>query len=501
MKLIRDRRRLYIEPDASDMLLAEMIYSILAKKCTTYKIVKHGRNTVFKADKEFFIKDKSYYTANKKMILHAGQIDEVIKVFQENGIKYTIEDGISNYKLIPIDNKLKPNMDFRDDLQRDYNDYLLTNKDTFLCTMQTGKGKTGSTIISLMKRQTISRFLLLIPPKFHLIWEDAFKKFTDISSENILIVSGRDALYNLVNIKPNISVVIISPPTLREYFKDYFSGVKMPIKPSDIMKYVGSEYIILDEAHNDFNNLYINVLALNPKKVIMLTATYESSKDDRKVTKFKDMIIPEADRMPKQELDKYVNVVFCQFRFDNIQTLKYTNPVMKWYSHAILEANIVKTSTRYRNYFDMIIYFVNKYHDGKNRILFLFSTKDMVRNFYMYLKKNNIYGKKKLAMFIEGDKDKSNLRADVIISTDKSCGTGVDIEDVQVTMNTISTESEYFGVQSSGRNRKMDKTEQYYLTLWATNIEAHSRYKKSNSKLFAERAKEVINDYYAEKGI
>ena len=104
MKLIRDRRRLYIEPDASDMLLAEMIYSILAKKCTTYKIVKHGRNTVFKADKEFFIKDKSYYTANKKMILHAGQIDEVIKVFQENGIKYTIEDSISNYKLIPIEN-------------------------------------------------------------------------------------------------------------------------------------------------------------------------------------------------------------------------------------------------------------------------------------------------------------------------------------------------------------------------------------------------------------
>ena len=32
MKLIRDRRRLYIEPDASDMLLAEMIYSIIAKK-------------------------------------------------------------------------------------------------------------------------------------------------------------------------------------------------------------------------------------------------------------------------------------------------------------------------------------------------------------------------------------------------------------------------------------------------------------------------------------
>jgi hypothetical protein len=501
MRLIKDKRRLYVEPEAGDMLLAEMIYSILTKKCTTYKIVKHGRNTVFKADKEFYIKDKSYYTANTRLILHSRQIDEVIKVFEENGIKYTIDENTSKYKPILIDNKLKTGMDFRDDLQREYNEYLLVNRDTYLCTMQTGKGKTGSTIISLMKRAEVSRFMLLIPPKFHLIWEDAFKKFTNITSKNILLVSGRDALYNLVNIKPITSVVIISPPTLREYFKDYFNGVKTPIKPSDIMKYVGSEYIILDEAHNDFANLYINVLALNPKKVIMLTASYESGKDDRKVTKFKDIIIPEKDRMPQQELDKYVNVVFCQFRFDNIQTLKYTNPVMKWYSHAILESSICKSSNRYKNYFDMLIYFVSKYHDGRHRILYLFTTKDMVRSFYMYLKKTNTYGKKKLAMYIEGDKDKSNLRADVIISTDKSCGTGVDIEDVQVTMNTISTESEYFGVQSSGRNRKMENTEQYYLTLWATNIEAHNRYKKSNSKLFAERAKEVIGDYYAEKGV
>lgn len=500
MNLIVDRRKLIIEPTNDNMILAEMLYSIISKKCSTYKPIRRGRHTNFVVDKEFYIREKRDKGLDR-IIVHSRQLNEIEKVLEDNGIGYKVKIVNSNYDNIPIENKLKDGMDFRDDLQREYNDYLLEPRDTYLCTLQTGKGKTGSTIISLMKRNNTSRFILLIPPKFHLIWEDAFKKFTNITNKNILIISGRDALYNLVNIKPVISVVIISPPTLREYLKDYYSGKKLPITPNDIMKYIGGDTIILDEAHQDFNNLFINVLALNPKNVIMLTASYESNKDDRKIKKYKEIMIPTLDRMPQQELDKYVNIVFCQFRFDNVDKLKYMNPVMKWYSQAILESDILKYSNRYRNYFEMIIYFANKYYDNKNRLLFLFTTKDMVRSFYMYLKKTGIYGKKRIAMYIEGSKDSSNLKADIIISTDKSCGTGVDIENVQTTMNTISTESEYFGIQSSGRNRKMENTEQYYLTLWATNIEAHNRYKKSNTKLFEERAKLIISDYYAEHSI
>lgn len=500
MNLIVDRRKLIIEPTIDNMVLAEMLYNIIAKKCSTYKPIRRGRYTNFVVDKEFYIREKRNIGLDR-IIIHSRQLDDIKKTLDDNGVGYNIKILNSTYDNIPIENKLKDGMDFRDDLQREYNDYLLTSKDTYLCTLQTGKGKTGSTIISLMKRNNTSRFTLLIPPKFHLIWEDAFKKFTNITSKNILIVSGRDALYNLVNIKPDISVVVISPPTLREYLKDYYSGKELPITPEDIMRYIGSDTIILDEAHQDFNNLFINILALNPKNIIMLTASYESNKDDRKLKKYKEIMIPILDRMPQQELDKYVNVVFCQFRFDNVNKLRYMNPVMKWYSQSTLEGDILKYSIRYKNYFEMIIYFANRYYDMKNRLLVLFSTKDMVRSFYMYLKKNKIYGKKRISMYIEGSKDSSNLKADIIISTDKSCGTGVDIANVQTTMNTISTESEYFGIQSSGRNRKMENTEQYYLTLWATNIEAHNRYKKSNTKLFEERAKLIISDYYAEHSI
>ncbi len=497
MRLIINRRMLSILPSKDNMLLANMMFDILRKKYTTYRMVKKGRYTSLVPDKEFFIKD----SMSNGLIIHSRVLPEVEKLLTENAIRYTLEHKASTYRNKPIRLKLKKGMDFRDDLQREYNEYLLESKDTYLCTMQTGKGKTGSTIISLLKRPEVNRIMVLIPPIFHTIWEQAFEKFTDIKKDGMLIVSGRESLYALKNISDDVSVVVMSPDTLRVYLKDYYAGNEVEFSPEELMSYVGAEYLIIDEAHKDFTNLYINALALNPKKVIMLTASFESSKDDRKVKKFKDVMIPFLDRMPEQELDKYTNIVFCQFRFENVDKLKYSNPVMKWYSHAILESDILKNPIRRKHYFDMILHFFSKYYDNKHRAIFLFITNDMVISFYNYLKNESIYKDKKIAMYIQGHKEKENLTADIIVSTDKSSGTGVDIENIQVTMNTISTESEYFGVQAPGRGRKMEGVDQYYLTLWATNINAHHRYKKSNMKLFTERAKEIINDYYAEMSV
>ena len=174
MKLIVNRRILIIEPTSDSMLIAEMLYSIISKKCSTYKIIKRGRHTNFVVDKEFYIREKRDVGLDR-IIVHSRQLEEMKKILDENGIGYTVEIKETSYNNINIENKLKDGMGFRDDLQREYNDYLLDKKDTYLCTLQTGKGKTGSTIISLMKRNNTSRFTLLIPPKFHLIWEDAFK--------------------------------------------------------------------------------------------------------------------------------------------------------------------------------------------------------------------------------------------------------------------------------------------------------------------------------------
>lgn len=500
MKIILNGFRLTLESEQSDTLLASMIFDIIEKKCTTYVPISYGKQSIIKPDKQFFFRYKK--DGNDVLVLHSNQLIEIEKILRDNAINYHLDEKVSTYKFKPISCKLAKGIDFRDDLQREYNEYLLVDRPAYLCALQTGKGKTGSTIISLLKRKHPSRLLLLIPPRFNVIWLPALQKFTTMTDEDILFVSGREALYDLVNIPDNIAAVVMSPPTLREYFKDYYDGVDVPVTPEDLMKAIGSEYMIIDETHLDFNNNYLNVIGLNPSKLIMLTASYESGKDAEKIRKFKNVIIPKEDRMKEQELDKYVNIVFCQFRFDEVEKMTYSNSVMKWYNHAMLESSIMKKSTKYNNYFEMIIYFANRYYSFRtnHRLLFLFSTKEMVRNFYLYLKKHNTYGKRRVVTFIQGD-PRSNLTADIIISTDKSSGTGVDIENVQTAVNTISTESEYNGIQFSGRPRYIGDVEQYYLTLWCTNIAAQNKYKKSNYGLFMQRAKSIINEYYADKSI
>ena len=490
LKIVGQRLEIVSENPVDNMVLRT-----LEKSSTTYVEFRKGKRIVVNEDKRFYLKNKG------TLILSKQQLPAVLNRLKESGCEYTGKVEVVEPKRTfqEIDISLRPGFDLRDDIQKKYHKFLLEPKDSYLCTLQTGKGKTGSTIISLIKREVTNRFCIMIPPRYHGIWLDAFNKFTSMNPKDVMVVSGRDALMKLSNISDNIKVVILSPATIREYVKNYYGG-EPGFKPEDILNLIGSDHLIVDEVHEDFAGNFLNVLALNPKSVIALTATFSSSQDARKIKQFKEYFIPDENRLPVTDFDKYVNVVFCQFKFDRPDQLKFMNPSLGWYSHLLLEDSILSKSIRYNNYFEMIMHFVDIYYNYRHRILFLFSRKDMCRSFYMYLKKHNKFPKKKISTFIEGD-PKTNLNSDVIISTGMSGGTGIDIQDLQVTVNTISTKSEYSSIQFSGRNRHMKNTEQYYLTLWATNILPQNNYKKSNVEILTERAKKVINNYYAEKSI
>lgn len=488
MKLILYGQRLELIPEGP---VDDMILSQILQKSTTYVVVNvRGVNTN-KEDKLFYI------DTGDKIILSRNQLHVVRYILEESNIKYTIEDVEPKYQFKDIDVKVLNGYTFRDDLQKEYNKFLLVPRKSYLCTLQTGKGKTGSTILSLAFRKNVRRYCILIPPRFHKIWIDAFQKFTNITEEKVLVVSGRDSLYALQDISDDVKVVILSPPTIREYLKSYVCGEDVPFKPEDILNYVGCDHLIVDETHEDFAGNYINILALNPYSYIALTATYSSSQDPRKIRLHKEYFIPVENRLPEAERDKYVNIVFCQFKFNLDKDLKFLNPFKKWYSHNLLEESILKLSRRYVNFFNMLIYFMQHYYDGKpnHRMLVLFSRVDMCKQFKQYLVKNEVFPGKSIATLVQGD-PKTNIENDIIISTGKSGGTGIDIENVQVTFNTISTKSEYSGIQFSGRNRKMEGVEQYYLSLWAVNIPAQANYKRQNARLYKEIGKQISNNFY-----
>ena len=494
MDLVLKGHRLEVYP--KDMIDKMIMPSIETRSMTFSDLRRSGRAMTI-PDKRFFhkMKDRSMY------IFASTQLPDIKKFLDNNDVKYTLTVVDRDYSGIKASIEIKEGMKLRDNLQREYSVFLDQKLPSILCNLQTGKGKTGSTIISLLKRTDKFRLAGLIPPRHQITWIEALLKFTTIDSSQILIVSGRSNLCKLKELSDDIQVVILSPATIREYVKSYLEGDELPFPPEKIMEFIGSEDLIIDETHEDFGGNYLNVLALNPKRFIALTASYSSRSDSDKIKKFKRYFIPDINRLPEAELSKYINIVFCQYKLESPTKVQHKNDITGWYNHPIYEQSILDVESFKESYFRMIIWFTRQYYDNKHRLLFLFYRINICIEFQEWLVKNNIFKDKTISMFISGDKDKENLKSDIVISTGQSGGTGIDIENLQTTVNTINTGSDYSCIQYSGRNREMKDVEQYFLTLSATNIQAHMAYLRSNRELYEDRAKNLFLNYFTEGNV
>ena len=494
MELLYNRHRLEIYP--KDMV-DKMILNSLENRSTTFSDFRRGHRAMTIPDKRFFLKNKE----KKHYIFSSNQQNDIKKFLNNNDIVFTEKIKDDDYKPTPTTISLNDGIKLRDTIQIEYSAFLDQELPSVLCTLQTGKGKTGSTIISLLKRENKNRIAILISPRYHDTWIDALFKFTNIKKNEILVISGRASLQKIQDIDSKIQAVILSPATIREYVKAHLANEELPFPPDKIMHYIGSEDLIIDEVHEDFAGNYLNVLALNPKRYIALTASYSSKSDSDKIKKFKKFFIPLDNRLPEAEFDKYVNIVFCQYRLENPSRVQHKNDVTGWYNHSTYEQSMIDNDRWLEEYFEMIIWFTLQYYDNKNRLLFLFSRVSICLLFKEYLLSHSFFKKKNISVFVAGDKDKENLKSDVIIATNQSGGTGIDIIDLQTTVNTINVGSDYSAIQYSGRNRQMEGTEQYFLSIMSTNISAHMNYMRSNREIYETRAKKLLLNYYNIKNI
>ena len=489
MELRINGHRLELYPKT---MVGKMSMNSLESRSTTFQEIRRGRRTMTVPDKRFYLRSRD----RDRYIFASNQYEDIKTFLTNNDVKFSVETVERDYTPIRTNISIKDGMKLRDDIQRTYSTFLDQRLGSVLCSLQTGKGKTGSTIISLLKRKPKNRIAILLSPRYNDTWIEALNKFTDVKKENILIISGRDSLYNIKDISDEIEVVIISPVTLRSFVKAYLEEEEVPFAPDKIMEYIGSEDLIIDEVHEDFAGNYLNVLALNPKRYIALTASYSSKSDSDRIKKFKKIFVPHDNRLPEPDFDRYVNIVFCQYRLDDPQKVQHKNDYMGWYNHHVYEDSILSVKDYKESYFKMIVWFAKQYYDNKHRALFLMARVSMCHEFREWLIENKVFEGKVITVYADKNKHKDNLKDDIIISTSQSGGTGIDIINLQTTINTINVGSDYSCIQYSGRNRKMKDTEQYFLSLMATNIPAHMTYMKSNREIYEDRAKELLLNYY-----
>lgn len=202
MELRRKGHRLEIYPKS---MVGRMLMHTLETRATTFTDYRRGSRSMTVPDKRFYLKNKDKH----RYIFSNNQHDDIKKFLENNDVKFTTTIEDREYTPIGSNLSIREGMKLRDKIQRDYSAFLDQRLGSVLCSLQTGKGKTGSTILSLIKREDKNRIALLVSPRYKDIWIEALKKFTDIDAEDILLVSGRASLYALENIPSNIQAVIL----------------------------------------------------------------------------------------------------------------------------------------------------------------------------------------------------------------------------------------------------------------------------------------------------
>ena len=93
-----------------------------------------------------------------------------------------------------------------------------------------------------------------------------------------------------------------------------------------------------------------------------------------------------------------------------------------------------------------------------------------------------------VARYCEDDPYENLLESDIIVSTNLSAGTGVDIPNLRVAIQTVSISSQVMNLQSLGRLRKLPGKDVRFCYIYSGNIAKQVEYHKRRIELFKERA-------------
>jgi superfamily II DNA or RNA helicase len=369
-----------------------------------------------------------------------------------------------------------------------------------LVSLDTGKGKT-LTACNIYTTLNI-RFTILILPKYIEKWINDVQKNIKIKREEFLVIQGSDSLEKLMRMKKKDvpRIIIFSNRTMLNALKNMEDGTynerfKVPLW--DLMKFIGSRQLLIDEAHQEFHSLYLVATVLNPKFLLGLSATFDT--DERESKKhFLDMF-PGIDRINPLGLDKYRNVTAVEYRVGRASDLNVTNYFTKAYCHTTFETSLMRKSQMLEGYLTMIAeiafmkYFSQK-DKNSGRLLIFANTRIMIEHIIRRLKRE--HPSYDIRKYMGEDPLENILDAQVCVTTLGSAGTAIDIEDLRQIIMTTSQASTNGNIQAFGRLRQIPDHIPDFTYLWSMDIGTQQNHHRTKMNLFRERTLKYSKEDY-----
>lgn len=328
--------------------------------------------------------------------------------------------------------------------------------------LQAGQGKTVTAMAAVT---TIGRRMLVNMASNLDQWVEAVTEWTDIKPDEIYIIKGiatfRKIIEDVDEINPKI--IVASTKTLTS-FMDFCNKHGSMLehngfpKFDNLLHHLGIGIRVIDEYHWNIESNVTLDLRWACAVTIPMTATFLNS--DPQTLKILNAHYPPKSRFGYGKYKKYVDIRAIRFSLgERVKRHRFMGA--KGYSHASLEDYIIKK--KLHQYTHMaIIPCIDKLFLSRrkpiHKMLILCSTTELVDKLKLEIDRHYTSIGKPLSVgviYAGVDVEQVKEENDILIGTLKKAGTGFDVKNLLVCLNTTCVKSPTENEQNLGRLREL----------------------------------------------
>jgi superfamily II DNA or RNA helicase len=363
-------------------------------------------------------------------------------------------------------------------------DYIVTHN-TYMANL----------VISKLKKRTLFYLLAGHISK----WILDIKTYFDVEDDDIFVLSGKKSFCKLMGMDKVPPFILVSGSTFHNFDEYFLNTIKADeteycITPKEFMRKLKIHTFVNDETHKSFSNVYRAVLALDPKKVIGLTATLITK--DKALNRFHYGLFTEDMRLDLLTYKSYIKLENVGYSIDTARELRVNGGY--GYNHDMFEDIIIRNSRLLEDYLEMIRHYVDMFYIKKNRgndrcLIFASSLKmvtvitNAVKEWYPTLDVREYTGK---------DKYENALEPDIRVTHPQVFAEAIDVKNLIFTLNTVNIDSIATYIQMIGRLREIKGFDVKFVQLYCKNIPKHFKYISGNKEYVVPRVEDYIIGSY-----
>lgn len=350
------------------------------------------------------------------------------------------------------------------------------------------------------------RFAIMLGPKYFGLWKKAFEStyigYKEGENPRYISISGSKELKKVIDLAVDglldVDVVMIANTTYRNFidtFEKFGENMKAygyNATPLNFHATLGLGSQVNDEFQDDPGLAFRIDVFTNVQKQNYLSATPYTG--DEFVTAMIDKMLPPYTACTIPKPPKYIDVVELLYT-DNVAKTDYLTPFKNTYNHARYEKRMLKAKRRLKEYVEKVakvvkVMFLKDQQPGQ-KMLILCATVDFINVLTKYLRMR--FPDRNIGFYYQGVAYEKIMDMDIIVSTIKSSGTGVDIPNLRDTFLLHSNNSKKDNIQILGRTRPLldyPEITPRLIYLTCSNITQHVTYSRNKRDYFRGRVRE-----------